>query len=96
MDGLEQLVAGAGDQRAAASDARDRSLQRMGNLTILMQALNATQSNSAWSEKKPELMKHSLLAINQDLHDVAFWDEAAIVARGEATFTRALKVWPRG
>jgi hypothetical protein len=96
MNELEQLVADADDERAVLSHARDRSVQTMGNLTILMQALNSAQSNSAWPAKKPDLMKHSLLAINQDLHDVTIWDEAAIAARGEATFERALKVWPKG
>jgi hypothetical protein len=41
-------------------------------------------------------MKYSLLAINQDLHDVEIWDENAISSRGEKTFERALKVWPKG
>jgi Protein of unknown function (DUF1524) len=60
-----------------------------------MQALNSAQSNSAWEDKRPELMKHSLLSINHDLHDVAIWDEAAIAARSEKLFERALKLWPR-
>ena len=78
------------------AQVRNRALQTMANLTILMQALNTAQSNSAWKDKKPELMKYSLLAINQDLHDVEIWDENAIASRGEKTFERALKVWPKG
>jgi hypothetical protein len=41
-------------------------------------------------------MKHSLLPINQDLHDVEIWDESAIAERGEKTFKRALRIWPKG
>jgi hypothetical protein len=37
-----------------------------------------------------------MLPINQELHDVEIWDENAIAARGEKTFERALKTWPKG
>jgi Protein of unknown function (DUF1524) len=83
------------DPRAFATEVRNQALQTMGNLTILMQALNTAQSNSAWKDKKPELMKHSLLPINQDLHDIEIWDENAIASRGEKTFERALMIWPK-
>ena len=96
MTELELLLAENGDSRAFASELRYRSLQTMGNLTILMQPLNTAQSNSAWKDKKPELLKYSLLPINQDLYDVEAWDESAIAARGEMTFKRALKLWPKG
>ena len=52
-------------------------------------------SNSQWSLKKPELLKHSLLSINQHLHDVMVWNEAAIAQRSDDLLARALKVWPR-
>ena len=83
------------DPVAEASRKRNQVLQTFGNLTILTQGLNSSVSNSKWSTKKPELMKHSLLPINQLLHDIAAWDEAAIAQRSEALLERALKVWPR-
>jgi hypothetical protein len=95
MDILELLQAQDDDPRAAATLTRGAAVPTMGNLTILTQALNSAQSNSAWSDKRPELMKHSLLSINQDLRDVDVWDEAAIRARSEALFERAVKLWPR-
>jgi len=55
----------------------------------------ASVSNSQWSVKKPELLKHSLPPINQLLHDVTVWDEAAIAQRSDDLLARALKVWPR-
>jgi hypothetical protein len=70
MNDSELADAADDDPRAFATEVRNRILQTMGNLTILMQALNTAQSNSAWKDKKPELMKYSLLPINQDLHDV--------------------------
>lgn len=83
------------DPRVDASRKRKQALQTFGNLTILTQSLNSAVSNSAWSLKRPELLKHSLLPINQELHSVAVWDEAAIATRSEALLARALKVWPR-
>jgi hypothetical protein len=61
MTDSELIDAAEDDPRAFATETRNHALQTMGNLTILMQALNTAQSNSAWKDKKPELMKHSLL-----------------------------------
>ncbi len=68
----------------------------LGNLTILSKALNAAQSNLAWTEKRPELMKHSLLPINQALHAKETWDEDAILERGKMLFDRAVAIWRWG
>ena len=76
--------------------ARKNALQTLGNLTILSTALNTAQSNLPWSEKRPELLKHSLLPINQALQTQEVWDEAAILARGEMLFARALQIWRWG
>ena len=83
------------DSRAEATRARNKQLQTMGNLTILTQALNSSVSNSHWSVKRPGLLKHSLLPINQVLLDFDLWDETAIVKRSDHMLVRALKVWPR-
>ena len=40
-------------------------------------------------------MRHSLLPINQQLHEIEVWDEEAIANRGNALLERALKLWPR-
>ena len=71
------------DTAAEATRKRNQALQTFGNLTILTQGLNSSVSNSQWSAKKPELLKHSLLPINQLLHDVVVWDEAAIAQRSD-------------
>lgn len=83
------------DPRAAATKARHAALQTLGNLTILTQPLNSAVSNSGWEKKKPEMLLHSLLPINQNLHNVITWDETAIQKRGEELFQRALEIWPR-
>lgn len=94
MDFLELLNAEEDDPRAIETRKRDSIIQTFGNLTILSQALNAAASNSAWVEKKPELLRHSLLPINQQLHDRDVWDEAGIVERGNELFERAVILWP--
>jgi hypothetical protein len=91
----ELIIAAPVDPRAIATRERNNAVQTIGNLTILSFALNSAQSNVAWNKKKPELMKHSLLAINQSLADIPSWDEATIRARGENLFSRAVEIWPR-
>lgn len=74
---------------------RNGFVQTLGNLTILTTGLNSAQSNLAWKQKKPELLKHSLLPINQALAEVAEWNESTIAARGEALLAKATKIWSR-
>jgi hypothetical protein len=82
------------DPRAIATQKRKSALQTLGNLTILTQPLNSSVSNSAWEVKKPELLRHSLLPINQQLYEVDVWDETAIENRSKELFQRAVKLWP--
>ncbi len=96
MDYLELGNAPDGDLRAIATRRREVALQTLGNLTILSTALNTAQSNLGWDDKRPELMKHSLLPINQALQNQMTWDETAILARGETLFGRALQIWRWG
>ncbi len=95
MTSYELWDADPADPRAVATRKRNAVLQTIGNLTILTQPLNSSTSNNAWMEKKPELLRHSLLPINQQLHDVDAWDEAAIEKRSDELFQRAAKLWPR-
>lgn len=83
------------DPRVVMSEARNRLLQTIGNLTILTQALNSSVSNSAWEIKAPALAQASLLPINLQLHGVKTWDEATIEQRSDEMYSRAIKIWPR-
>lgn len=83
------------DPRSIATRKRDAAIQTLGNLTILSAALNAAQSNYGWKHKRPAMMKHSLLPINQILSELDVWDETAISTRGVELFKRALRIWPR-
>ena len=96
LNSIELWSAQPSDQNVVATRNRNAALQTLGNLTILTQALNSAASNGPWDNKKPELLKHSLLPVNQQLHDVPTWNEGAITRRGEDLFERAVKLWPRG
>ena len=95
MDVMELREAAPDDPRAVATRRRDDAVQTLGNMTIVSSALNAAQSNMPWDYKRAEMARHSLLPLNQSVLDAPVWDEAAIFARGEDLFSRALKVWPR-
>ncbi|HEY3637232.1 MAG TPA: DUF262 domain-containing HNH endonuclease family protein [Rhizomicrobium sp.] len=95
LTALDMLIDESSDDRTKESQERNELVQTMGNLTILSQPLNSAQSNSSWNDKRPELMIHSLLPINQQLATSAIWDERAILSRGRELFDRASKVWPR-
>ena len=95
MDFMELYDAEDDDPRAVATRKRETTVQTLGNLTILSSGLNSAQSNLPWDEKRPKMMKHSLLPINQSLLETAIWDEAAIAKRGEELFGHALDIWQR-
>lgn len=94
LTGEELEATDAEDPRAKATWQRNSVLQTLGNLTILTGPLNSAVSNSAWKDKKPELLLASLLPINQQLHAAESWDETAIEQRSKELFARAIKIWP--
>jgi hypothetical protein len=83
------------DPLSVATRMRDAAIPTLGNLTILSTSLNSAQHNYGWKQKRPAMMKYSLLPINQSLSDLDVWDEAAISKRGADLFRRALQIWPR-
>jgi uncharacterized protein with ParB-like and HNH nuclease domain len=95
MDFLEMHVGAPDDARVIATRRRDAAVQTLGNMTVLSLALNTSQSNLPWDQKRKEMAIHSLLPINQVVLDLPVWDEATILARCEDLFGRALTVWQR-
>ena len=86
-------IDGADSQEAAR---RARMIHAIGNLTLVMQRLNATVSNGPWTAKRDALGEHSVLFLNKDLLDHAGdeWDEAAIEERGRRLAGLAAAAWP--
>lgn len=83
------------DPRLQPTLIRNAAVQTMGNLTIITQRLNSSNSNVAWAEKRQDLLMHALLPINRDLQKYDAWDESSITTRGEALLEHALKIWLR-
>ncbi|MGR9210321.1 DUF262 domain-containing protein [Rhizobium leguminosarum] len=83
-----------GDENAELTKCRNDKIQSFGNLTILTQGLNSAQSHLGWEQKRPELLKHSLLSLNQDFTKYAVWDENSIEQRARELLSRALQIWP--
>jgi Protein of unknown function (DUF1524) len=76
-------------------------VNRLGNLTLVTQPLNAALSNAPWVRsatspisKRAELAKRSVLLINQQLCQHQEWNEELIDARGEELTDRILRIWP--
>lgn len=66
----------------------------LGNLTLLTHSLNPSVSNSGFSAKREHLRSQSLLRLNQEIAEQTFWNEGAILARGEQLASRAIRLWP--
>ncbi|GEC32160.1 hypothetical protein N181_19600 [Sinorhizobium fredii USDA 205] len=91
----------AGYENAADDDTeyllrsaeRDGAVNKLGNLTLLTQSLNATVSNGPFSIKMPAVRSHSSLALNRELNGFDTWNEETIKLRGAALFEVARQVW---
>ncbi|MDD5296804.1 MAG: DUF262 domain-containing HNH endonuclease family protein [Rhodocyclaceae bacterium] len=72
---------------------RNRTLQTLGNLTLLNKYLNPAASNGSFAAKKAEYA-NSVLRLNRYFDTVASWDEEVIVKRGRALGEAICKIWP--
>jgi hypothetical protein len=89
-----------GDPEALRTD-REAHVNRLGNLTLVTQPLNAAMSNAPWRpsatspySKRAELAKRSALLINQRLCEHKHWDEGLIDERGHELTDRIIRTWP--
>jgi len=79
---------------------RDAAKHRLGNLTLVAQALNSGLSNGPWvaddgvPQKREGLRQHNVYMLNKPLVELAHWDEDQIQQRGEELAALALKIWP--
>jgi hypothetical protein len=62
---------------------REARINRIGNLTVVADALNSSMSNAPWAAKKEKLNRHSILLVNRELEKTETWDEEAVDARSE-------------
>jgi hypothetical protein len=80
-------------ERIARQAERAGAVNKLGNLTLLTQALNSSVSNGSYSVKMPAVRAHSSLALNRDLNRFDSWNEDTIAERGAALFEIARQLW---
>jgi hypothetical protein len=79
---------------------RDAAKHRLGNLTLVAQALNSGLSNGPWRadadipQKREGLRKHNVYMLNKPLVELSDWDEGRIRERGDALSDVVLRIWP--
>ncbi|GAA3256135.1 hypothetical protein GCM10020258_15270 [Sphingomonas yabuuchiae] len=73
--------------------ARQASINVLGNLTLITQALNSTVSNGPFSLKMPALRANTALALNRELNSYVEWNEDTIQERGASLFETAKTIW---
>lgn len=86
-----------------APAVRNATIQNIGNLTLVSQALNPTMSNAPWLReagkpgKKDHLHAHAIMHSNRRLLDrfPSGWSDADIRTRAELMFEDAQEIWPR-
>ncbi|MFX1802070.1 DUF262 domain-containing HNH endonuclease family protein [Paraburkholderia sp. A1RO-5] len=94
VPGFDNVPEGEVDlDRLLRETERDQAINRLGNLTLLTRALNSTVSNGPFSVKMPAVRAHATLALNRELNGFDHWNEETILARGQALFEAARKIW---
>lgn len=77
---------------------RARSIQSLGNMTILKKALNSKLRNKGFSVKKEEVLKNdlALLSVASEVYSASAesWDERTIRARTKELAKEVVKIWP--
>jgi hypothetical protein len=94
VPGFDHVPEGEADlDRLVRETERTQAIDKLGNLTLLTRALNATVSNGPFSIKMPAVRAHASLALNRELNGFDHWDEGTILERGKALFEVARKIW---
>jgi len=91
---LASLKTEESDTRIGKIVRRNRSLNTLGNLTLLTQSLNSTVRNGPYNDKRKELRNHSVLLLNREVTSHDSWDENKIERRSKELFNTALEIWP--
>lgn len=84
----------------AVARERDNMMWSIGNLTLLTQPLNSSQSNAPFVEengeegKKAAMEKHSSLILNKEICRETEWDVKQIKDRTKRLYGIFCKIWP--
>lgn len=74
---------------------RDRTVQQLGNLTLVTQKLNSKVNNGPWSTKREHFLNHDDVLITKDAMNLApeRWGESAIEQRTALLIDQILAIW---
>ncbi|MCZ2813160.1 DUF262 domain-containing HNH endonuclease family protein [Modestobacter sp. VKM Ac-2979] len=81
-------------QWQAVSAERRRTVDRIGNLTLVTGTFNRDLSNLAWGVKKSEFEKQKSLVINYGVAQSDAWNEGKIADRARVLAAAAIQLWP--
>lgn len=73
---------------------RGRTVDRVGNLTLVTGTFNRGVSNLGWASKKPEFQKQKSLVINYEIALSPEWGDDQILARADHLAAAACRLWP--
>jgi hypothetical protein len=76
---------------------RERTIQHLGNLTIVTQALNSKVSNGPWHTKRDHFLNSDDVLITKDAVNIAgddSWNEEKITSRTDQMIRQILSIWP--
>lgn len=84
------------EERPAKEVARDRTLQELGNLTLVTQKLNSKVSNGSWETKVAHFQQFNDVLITNDVIQghADGWNEELIAERTTKLTEAILNVWP--
>ncbi len=83
------------DSGDESEENRERSINMIGNLTLVKGSLNSSLSNSPWESKRKALAKHSTLFLNKRLVEHEVWNDETIKERSKHLAELAAQAWPR-
>jgi hypothetical protein len=76
--------------------SRDNLVHMLGNLTLITQSLNSSNSNLAWPSKIDKFREHTTLLMTADLvnNTDGIWDAEDIHQRTEKLALEVIEIWP--
>ena len=80
------------EETKSLTDARSRTIDTFGNLTLVTEALNPSMGKNSWASKKVRLAG-SLLALNRTIAQQNSWNEKTIESRASDLANVAAKRW---
>lgn len=93
-DGNEVAQYEADPKWVTESAKRRRTVDSVGNLTLVTGTFNREVSNLGWAAKQSEFKKQKSLVLNYAVAETPEWSEASIAERARDLAAAAIRIWP--